>query len=373
MTGNLNRDDVARLLSDPSAASRAAVAAKIASTVDSETLSGGEYRLAQDIVHLMAQDAAAVVREALAVNLKTSRHLPREVALALVQDIDQVALPILEYSEVLEEADLVEMVRNAPESKQTAIARRPSLSEKVTDALIETDNRNVVRTVVSNPGAQLTEATLNRVVDRFGDAEDIQQPLVHRAKLPMTVAERLVAKVSDQLKDYLVTHHELSADTAAELILRVRERATIGLAGGIADEAEIEKLVIQLARNGRLTPSLILRALCVGDLTFFELAISHLAGVPVLNARLLIHDRGSLGLRSLYQKARLPDALFPAFRLAVSVVVDTDLRGADYDRETFAETLLERILTQCEDLRPDDAEYLLRKLNDLAGDNADAA
>ena len=53
-----------------------------------------------------------------------------------------------------------------------------------------TDNREVVRTVVRNDGADISERSFNRVLDRFGDAEDIQDPMVHRRQLPLTVAER---------------------------------------------------------------------------------------------------------------------------------------------------------------------------------------
>ncbi len=373
MTSELTREDVARLLQDPSPETRAEMAAKLAVTIESESLTSEQHQIAQDIVQFMARDAATVVREALAINLKASRHLPRDVALSLAQDIDQIALPILEYSDVLADEDLVALVRSAPESKQTAIARRATLSAEVAEALVETDNHNVVRTVVANQGANLSESALSRVVERFGDAEDIQEPLAFRPKLPVTIAERLVARVSDQLKDYLVTHHELSADTASELVLRARERATVGLVGSHSSEVEVEKLVSQLSRNGRLSPSLILRALCVGDIAFFEAATALLADIPVMNARILIHDRGGLGFQSLYRKARLPEALMPAFRVAVSIVEETDFRGADYDRESYSRTMLERILTQCEQLRPDDAEYLLRKLNDLASPVFDAA
>jgi len=373
MTSSLSRDDVARLLAEPSAQVRATIAEKVAGQLDATSLTRDELALAQDIVQIMARDAATLVREALAANLKASSNLPRDVALHLARDIDSVAMPILEYSEVLADEDLIRLVRTVPESKQAAIARRETLSEAVTDALVETDNRTVVRTVVANKGARIREETLHRVVDRYGADEDIQEPLVQRGRLPVTVTERLVAMVSDRLKDYLVTHHEMSADSASELVLRARERATVNIVKPFTDENALEKLVAQLGRNGRLSPSLILRALCMGDMPFFEYAMAQLAGVPVVNARILIHDPGMQGFKPLYDRARLPAKLFPAFRTAVMVAVQTDFRGADYDRESYSRTMLERILTQCDDLRWDDAEYLLRKLMDLAPPTMHAA
>ena len=366
MSDELSLEDVARLLQDPSPETRVGLAEKVAAKYDLGNLSKEEFQIARDIIDLMARDAAVMVREALATKLKMSENLPRAVALSLARDIDSVAIPILEYSTVLDDADLVELIRTSPEAKQTAIARRESLSTDVTDALVATENRAVVKTVVANNGAEISEKTLNRVVDEYGAIEELHEPLTHRAKLPLTVAERLVTLVSETLRDHLVTHHELSADTAADLVIQARERATVNLVGPSTDRGDVERLVAQLHRNDRLTPSIILRALCVGDVGFFEAALGELAGIPVMNARILIHDKGGLAFKSLYQKAWLPEALYPTFNTAVEVALATDFRGADYDRESYSRTMLERILTQCEELRNEDADFLLRKLRDLA-------
>ena len=157
----------------------------------------------------------------------------------------------------------------------------------------------------------------------------------------------------------------MPAQTASDLILRSRERATVSLFTGQNDEAELEKLVAQLSRNNRLTPSLLVRALCTGDMAFFEAAMAQLAKVPLANTRLLIHDAGRLGLKSLYDRAKLPPALLPACRIALDVLRDTPYDGEDRDRERHRRRVIERILTQYEDLASEDLEYLLAKLGDI--------
>jgi len=365
MTHDLTRDDVARLLSDSSPDSRAGLAPKLAAQVDRDGLSASERGLVEDILRAMVKDASSMVREALAANLKFAVQVPHDVALDLAEDIDRVALPMLEFSKVLTDDDLIRLVGEGSEAKQVAIARRPEVSEAVSDALIETDCQTVVETLVANEGARITESGMHRVVDQFGDLPSVQEPLVRRATLPLTIAERLVTLVAEHLQDHLVTHHELTADTATELVMRAREKATVDLSEGGAD-AEVEALARQLVGGGRLTPSLLLRALCTGDLQFFEAGLAVLAEVPVVNARVLIHDAGPLGLKSLYEKAGLPPSLLAAVRTGLDVVHETDFRGADYDRESFSRTVLERILTHADDLRADDADYLLRRLTDLA-------
>ena len=366
MTDNLTKDDVAKLLSDPSPDHRAALAGKVARQFDQTQLSAAERKLAEDIIRIMTRDAVVRVRQSLADNLKASPNLPRDIAVAMAKDVEAVALPILSVSTVLSESDLIEIVRGGSATKQSAIAGRPEVSEDLADALITLADESAVAVLVGNEGAKLDEARLNRVIDRFGDRALVQEPLVKRSTLPLTVAERLVTKVSESLQAYLVANHELPAGVAQELVLKSRERATVSLLTGESDEAAVERLVEQLARGGRLTPSLLIRSLCTGDMTFFEVAMSYLAKVPLLTARVLIHDGGKLGMKSLYEKAGLPPSQLSVVRIAVSVADETPFDGEERDLERHSSRLIERILTQYEALDDADIDYLLNKLGDLA-------
>ena len=123
-------------------------------------------------------------------------------------------------------------------------------------------------------------------------------------------------------------------------------------------------------RKSGLTPSLLLRGLCVGDLDFFERAVAKMTGLPLQNVRLLIHDKGMLGLESLYLRAELPKALYPAFRAAIILAVETDYDGGNNDRERYVERMLERVLTRFPDpskrISPSDLEFLITKLRQIA-------
>jgi len=122
--------------------------------------------------------------------------------------------------------------------------------------------------------------------------------------------------------------------------------------------------------NGRLTPTLVIRALCVGDMAFFEAAMARLANVPMKNARKLIHDGGDLGLRSIYEKAKMPERLFSAVRAATQILAEEQYDGGRNDRERFVARIIERLLTQFEDpaskMSQDDIDYLMNKLRQLA-------
>lgn len=369
MRPTLSQADVQKLVVDPSVENRADTAAKIAANYSVEAFSEDERAIAEDIFRLMVRDTAVRVREALSAELKDCPTLTRDVALSLARDVETVALPILQSSTALTDDDLVELVRTSAPVKQKAIASRPVVSAPVADALVETNDEEVVSTLVANEGAEISEVSLQKVVDTFGDRPTVNQPLALRQKLPVSVAERLVTLVSETLRDHLLKRPDISPDVIGDLVVQSRERATLSLISAHASLNEVQALVEQLHRNARLTPSIVLRSLCMGDLPFFEFGLSTLSHVPIRNARVLIHDDGPLGLRAIMRKAQIPDYLQPAFRAAVDVIHETDYDGGDHDQERFKRRMLERILTHFEDPRVGfgdaDLEYLVSKLSKI--------
>jgi uncharacterized protein (DUF2336 family) len=364
MASSLTQADVARLLAEPSPAVRAEVADKLAREIDSAALTEAELLLAQDVVRLMAKDVELAVRQSLSHSLRHAKHLPRDVALRLARDVEAVSLPILADSPVLTDTDLLEVIAQGAARKQEAIAARDGVSEQVADALVTNGSEGAVATLMGNATARIAATSLDTAIDRFAASDRVKASMVHRANLPAAIAERLVVMVSDKLQSWLVSHHELPLSLATDMVLQSRDRATLHFSLG-SSEHELDRMVRQMHSNQRLTPLLILRSLCLGDLAFFEMALAVMAKIPVLNARILIHDAGPNGLTSLYERAGMPARLLPAVRVAVDVVRGTEFDGGDRDRERYRSRVITRILTQFEDLPQEDLDYLVDKLDDV--------
>ncbi|HTS94353.1 MAG TPA: DUF2336 domain-containing protein [Stellaceae bacterium] len=372
MTDSLSLADVQHLLADPSADTRAEMAAKVAHELERPGLNAEERRIAQEIVRVMARDAAQRVRQALAECLKESRHLPEEVAIRLARDVEAVSVPILQYSTVLGDDALVTLVRGATNAKLMAIARRRTLSELLSDALVAEDNPRAIAALVANEGAEIAEPTLHIVLSRHGADIEIGDSLACRSRLPVGILERMVAEASDRLRQKLMTRHDLPDRLASDLVFQIREQATVGLVSPLSPATEALELVTHLKEAGRLTPSLILRALCMGDLAMVEAAFSVLGKVPLHNARLLIHDAGPLGFKSLYDHSQLPKAFYRAFRVALDVARSTPFDGLAQDRERHRRRMVERILTQFEDVGAENLDYLLARLQQREAEEAEA-
>ena len=115
----------------------------------------------------------------------------------------------------------------------------------------------------------------------------------------------------------------------------------------------------------------------MGDMTFFEVAMAELAGVSLANARQLIHDSGKLGLRTLCREAKIPLPQLIAVRAAIDVSREMELDGRENDRQRYSRRMIERIMTQYDDLgvefESNDLNYLLTKMSQLPSDIADKA
>jgi uncharacterized protein (DUF2336 family) len=169
-----------------------------------------------------------------------------------------------------------------------------------------------------------------------------------------------------------MANHEVSAAMASDLLLESREKATVSLLKD-GKSVDVEALVDQLHTNGRLTPTLVLRALFMGDTTFFEVALAKTVNIPVLNAYQLVHDKGGMGLKRLFEAAKYPSEALPMARAALEVADEMVRTGGD-DRDMFKQLMIERVLTAVEDdVDTESLDYLIGKLKRVETSNGDTA
>lgn len=371
----LTEIDIRRLIQSSDEDERAAAAHKLCRNMERIELDDEDRAAAQKILRLLANDAAELVRRAMAVTLKASHLIPNDVARKLAADVDSVALPVINFSPAFTDEDLIEIVKAGSAVRQTAVAGRPGVGRDVAEVVAEVGCEQAVRTLASNDNADISEASLGRCVDRFGQSGEVVAALAYRQVLPLSVSERLIELASDAVREHLVTRHAVAPETAIRLASFARERATVDLIDQASAQADIPAFVANLNARKALTASLLLRALARGQMALLEYGLAELAGTPHQRAWLMIHDAGPLGLRAIYDRAGLPPRLFQAFRAGVDTWRALQAEGADTASEQFREQMLERFLTQRPHAPREDVAYLMERLDRLpvANDPAVAA
>lgn len=358
----LSIQDVDRLLADPSPSARSDTAAKVAKAWSADALTPTERQLAEAIVTALARDAEVAVRQALATHLQDSPSLPRSVALKLARDVADVATPLLQFSPVFTEADLIELVQVVSPLHQSAIAGRRSVPAGLADALVSHGAEPAVVVLISNRGAQLNAPMMERALDRFPDSRGVGEALARHPQLPPKFAARLIAQVSEAVREALVSRYQIPPAMAADTMMQLRERCLLGLTGEGAQPMELAELAADLQKRGQLSTTLIIRALAGGDLAFFEQGLAQIAGISLGNARLLIHDPGRRGLAAIYQRCGLPQDYYKMTEAVIDLAHGFDFLRGTHERAEFAETVISMMLAEFAILwDPQEQRWLTRR------------
>lgn len=356
----LSTDEVAQLLQGPSADAINSVASNITQHYSTNSISAEDKKAAEQIFRLILRETETRVRVNLAEKLKLSSNLPRDLAMTMACDIHEVALPILEFSQVFTDDDLIDIVHSSDDTQRlVAIAKRDTVSTPVSESLVQKNNEDVAGTLVDNAGAEISERSLARIVERYPENKVLMSALVSRTDLTPTIAERMVHLVSESLAKTLQNKYDLPQQDIHQQMEKVREDETLTIIRRVADLEEVEKLVRQLKAHDRLTSSLVLSALCEGNLTFFHVALARLAGLSLANAKQLINDRGNLGFRALYNKSGLSEKMFPAIHIVLQALNEMDLEKRYATQEAFADDLAQKVITLAEKNKTGNLSYVL--------------
>ncbi|MDH3597553.1 MAG: DUF2336 domain-containing protein [Rhodospirillales bacterium] len=362
-----------RLLTEPSAAVRAETAASVAGAFAGERLSERERKISLDILKVMARDVERQVREALSEHVKSSPLLPPSIARVLAADVESVALPIIQYSSVLSDEDLISIVGGCSEAKQTAVANRARLTSEVSEALVDSGNERVVGALLSNHEAEISDRALLKVVSGFADSSEIQALMVERPTLSLTVCEPLICRISETLREQLISRHQLPREVADQLLLLGRDKDSTAEPATHSPTADVERLVARLHGRNALAPTLLLRAICVVDLNFFQAAMAAMAGIPFDNAGALIFDEGPAGFKAIYGASGLPRDLFKAFRAAMDVIKEARREQRAEPPLEITERILARLRLQSDPLCPKSLDHTLDYLSRLVAKRSQRA
>lgn len=358
----LSQADIELLIHERSGFVRSEIAEKICRDYNMNMLSISEREVAADIFRLLIRDAEMRVRKTIASALKDNLSVPHDIIFNLANDVLEVASPVLEHSFVLSESDLMQIVTASKDvGRLLAVSRRETISKSLAHALIETREHRVIESVITNRGAALSDTSLSVLLEEYRRSDGILEALVYRGGLPYSFAERLFQAVSQNLKKQLTKRYRFAAPHAGSVVHAARETATLQFLSPWMSHQDIIELVQEMASNKRLTTSVVIRSLCIGDLRFFEAAIANMTGIPVSNARILMLDPGPLGFKALYDSAHLPPEYLPAVHIMLRHALEETHYG-DARESDYCQRMIERITAEGHDKRVPHMTTLLSML-----------
>jgi uncharacterized protein (DUF2336 family) len=348
-----------------SAAQRSEGAGALARAYLYSELDARTRRDAEIAMMSLLDDTSPLVRRALADNFASAADAPHSLISALANDQSDIAAPVLSRSPILSEAELVDCAAIGDAFAQSAIALRARVPVSVAAALAEVGAREAAISLAVNPGAELAEFSMRRMIERFGDDGEMREALLSRPWLPATIRSQLVAAAAESLTAFVVDCAWLSPERAERLSREARDKANVIIVAETAardGRAGLRELAAHLRVSGQLTPSLVLRALLSGRRDLFEAALAELSGLREDRVAGQLGDFRGAGFAALYAKAGLPAKFLPAFRAALEAQRDFGDLHEDSGEAGLSLIMIERVLTACEELNGGELDRLMALL-----------
>jgi len=278
-------------------------------------------RMAMEVMEILARDDLPRVRATIADEIKKADNVPGRIVRQLARDVEEiVAAPILEYSPLLSDDDLLEIIAGGcAAGALVALSRRPELGERVSDVVAGSRNVQAVAALLANRTAAISGRTLEMIAVDAEERVEWHAPMVDRDNLPARVIRRIATFVSAALMDKLIEKNQEQAPLVDELRRTVRQRIERGdFAGDDPDWEPAEERARRLFEGGELDETAVVRAIEGGDHAFVRYALTHLSGLPFATVSRVLNTASGKAVTALVWKAGLgmPTALLVQQRIS---------------------------------------------------------
>ncbi|PKU21708.1 DUF2336 domain-containing protein [Telmatospirillum siberiense] len=174
-------------------------------------------RLADDSVVRIRALASNALKEAADVDPAVIGKLARDRQIA-------VAAPVLQYSPLLSDADLLALIEAGPaEGVLAAIARRRYVDARVSAAIVASSDPPAITHLLKNANINLQEETLDALIDGASAEPSWQEPLVFRRELSEAALDRVVEMAAPHVLDHILSRRDLPPQTASAVAKAIED------------------------------------------------------------------------------------------------------------------------------------------------------
>jgi uncharacterized protein (DUF2336 family) len=208
---------------------------------------------------------------------------------------------------------------------------RADLSERVTDAIVETADDDTLSVLARNDSAQLTRASHEVLVDRAVQNPALQEAVVDRDSLPADLLNEMYFIVEGRLKTKILARNDgLDPKTLDEALAVSRKRLAAEAGALPPDFAEAEHFIRSLMARNAVTPAVLVKFLRAGQRTHFILALSEATDIDFHTARRVVERRDLDALAILCKAADFDRSLFLTFAILFLNPKEAMGRAAEY-------------------------------------------
>lgn len=270
------------------------------------------------IIGKIAFELEMEVRKHLAEKLAAIDAAPHRLVSMLANDEIEVARPVLINSNVLNNADLLEMVKRHSQEYLLAISLRRKVDGEVVESLVERGDDKVLVSLARNKGAVISRDSMEAMVVRSKHNEALHAPLARRDDLPPDLMHEMFWFVSSALREHILSSTaDLDEDQVDEMLEETRSWLDS------EDQEELlspaEKFVLRKERLNQLNAQLLTSLVRQGRIPEFVAAIARLAKIDLTMARRIVFDNNGEMLAVVGKAIGIDQATFSDLVLLTDV------------------------------------------------------
>lgn len=290
----------------------------ITALCDARPPSGELSPVLSEIFLLLAQQAERDVRRILSERLAHAEWAPRALVNVLALDEIEIARPIIAASPLLQDEDLLAILIQATIEHQIEVARRPRLSGRVADAIIDRAEPATLTALASNRTAEISGEGLRRMVDHSRRIAALRAPLTRHPRLSDMQARQLYQWVGAALRQsiaerFTIDEQALQAEIDKAVDGAWRDAQPPAVAGPDPEREEMERrLIDKMQAAGQLKPGFLIRAIRESRLSLFAQAMATLGGYSLGQVREALAATTPESLYYACASVGIDRAVFPA-------------------------------------------------------------
>jgi uncharacterized protein (DUF2336 family) len=280
--------------------------------------SGVELQLYDEVMSQLAGEMEEEVRVELAERMAEAAAAPQGLLRDLARDPSiEVAKPVLTSSPLTED-DLLIVARTRGQDHLRAISQRSSVSEALSEAIVERGDDQTLNVLLRNQGAALSRETHEIVVDRAAENPELHEAVIGRESLPIDLLNEMYFVVEARLRDQILSRNAEMDPAALDAALAAGRKKMAARDGALPpDFAEAERQVRLLHAKRGITPAILAAFLRNRETTKFLVALAELADIDFHTARRILERRELDALSIVCKAAGFDRSLYLTFAVLI--------------------------------------------------------
>lgn len=273
-----------------------------------------------DIFLTLARQAERDMRQVLSDRMAGADWAPAALVHMLALDEIEIARPVIAASPLLKDDDLIRLLVEASLDHQVEVARRPRLSGRVSDVIIDRGEPATLTALAGNGTADVSAEGMRRLVDHSRRIAALRLPLTRHPRMTETLATQMYMWVGSALREAIGTRFEVdevklarAVDEAAREVIPGAPRGPAEAAPMNAERDEMERrLVDKLHASGQLRAGFLVRAAREKRLALFRHALATLSEFTLPEVDAALRHESPEALYCACVAVGIDRAVFPA-------------------------------------------------------------